>query len=355
VERPVVIAAGGTGGHFFPAEALGTVLAARGRRVVLVTDARSAAAKSAGFSEVFVVPGAGIAGRSLFRAAKGALTIARGVVAARAILTKISPAVVVGFGGYPAVAPVVAGRLLAQRPVLILHDQNAVLGKANRFLAHFADVVAVSFAETGGVPGGRKTVLTGNPVRGAIVPAAYKAPRERTKILVLGGSLGARVFAALIPEALALLPDALRLRIDLTMQCPADVLEGARAALAARGVAAEMAPFFGNVAELLEQANLVVARSGGSTVAELAAVGRPAVLIPLTINDDQRANAAALAQAGGAVVVEQSEGAAALAKVLQALLVAPETLVAMAAAAGRMGIVDAAERLADVVEREMVL
>jgi len=350
----VVIAAGGTGGHFFPAEALACVLAGRGRVVVLMTDARSSAVKSSVFSEVFVVRGAGVAGRSVWRAAKGVFAIARGVAAARGILARLAPAVVVGFGGYPAVAPVLAGRMLGKKPVLILHDQNAVLGKANRFLARFADVVATSFAQTGGVPAGRQTVVTGNPVRAAIVPADYEAPGERVRVLVLGGSLGAKVFATLVPGALALLPEALRGKIDLTMQCPAVVLEAARGALAACGVAANLAPFFGNVADLLKEAHVVVARSGGSTVAELAVMGRPAVLIPLTINDDQRANAAALVKAGGAVVVEQREGAAVLAKVLEGLLMEPERLAGMAAAAGKMGIVDAAERLADLVEREMV-
>ena len=354
MERPVVIAAGGTGGHFFPAQALASVLAARGRRVVLLTDARSSAAKSEVFAEVFVVAGAGIAGRTLFRAAKGALAIARGVAAARSILKRLDASVVVGFGGFPAVAPVLAGRLLRRRPVLILHDQNAVLGKANRFLSRFADVVATSFAQTGGVPAELKTLLTGNPVRGGILPAPYEAPVERIRLLVLGGSLGAKIFATLMPEALALLPVVLREKIDLTMQCPAGVLEAARAALTGGGVPAVLAPFFENVAELLKEAHLVVARSGGSTVAELAVVGRPAVLIPLTINADQRANAAALAQAGGAVVVEQGEGAAALARVLEELLMSPKTLVEMAAGAARMGIVDAAEKLADLVEREMV-
>jgi UDP-N-acetylglucosamine--N-acetylmuramyl-(pentapeptide) pyrophosphoryl-undecaprenol N-acetylglucosamine transferase len=344
-----VIAAGGTGGHLFPAEALAAALLARGERVVLLTDARSSAAKSTVFGacEIHVISGAGIAGRSLRRALAGGVAIARGVAAARKILAPLEPAVVIGFGGYPAVAPVLAARSLRKRPVLILHDQNAVLGKANGFLARFADQIAGSFP-------GMRGVLTGNPVRPAITAfanAPYVAAAHKINLLVLGGSLGATVFATLIPEALSLLPETLRARISLTMQCPAGVIEPARAALAACGVEATLAPFFDDVAALMVAAHLVVARSGGSTVAELAVIGRPAVLIPLRINNDQRANADALAAMGGAVRVEQGDGAAALAAVIHDLLADPAKLTAMAQSAARMGITGAAEKLADMVQR----
>jgi UDP-N-acetylglucosamine--N-acetylmuramyl-(pentapeptide) pyrophosphoryl-undecaprenol N-acetylglucosamine transferase len=356
--KPIVIAAGGTGGHFFPAEALAAALIARGERVVLMTDARSGAGKSDVFAggEIFVVPGAGIAGRSFRRALGGAFAIARGVLAARWIMARLGPSVVVGFGGYPAVAPMLAARSLRARPVLILHDQNAYLGKANQFLSRFSDRIALSFAATQGLPAGCDGALTGNPVRPAIVARAgtpYASPAETINLLVLGGSLGARVFATLIPAAVARLPAPLRARLALTMQCPAGVIDEARVALQACGVAATLAPFFDDVASLLVNAHLVVARAGGSTVAELAVIGRPAVLIPLRINQDQHANAQALAQAGGAVLVEQAAGDAALAEVLQNLLTQPSTLDAMARAAGRMGIVDAAARLADMVQDAM--
>ena len=348
---PIVIAAGGTGGHFFPAEALAAALKARGERVVLLTDARSSAAKSSVFAscETHVIAGAGIAGRSKLRALNGAFAIARGVLTARHILASLSPSVVVGFGGYPSVAPLLAARSLPNRPFLILHDQNAVLGKANRLLARFADRIALSFAQTGGLPAGRSSILTGNPVRPAICARAlapYIVPDDEIRLLVLGGSLGARVFATLIPEALALLSASLRDRIVLTMQCPPAEIAAARSKLT---VQAELAPFFDDVAGLLQQTHLVIARSGGSTVAELAVIGRPAILIPLTINADQRANAHALAQAGGAIVVEQSAGAAALAAATEKLLSNPRNLNVMASAAGTMGIADAAEHLATLV------
>jgi UDP-N-acetylglucosamine--N-acetylmuramyl-(pentapeptide) pyrophosphoryl-undecaprenol N-acetylglucosamine transferase len=354
VNQPVVIAAGGTGGHFFPAEALAGALIERGERVVLLTDARSSAARSAIFArcEAHVIPGAGIAGRNVSRAVSGAAEIGRGVWVARRLMAPMSPAVVVGFGGYPSVAPLLAARSLRRRPTLILHDQNAVLGRANQLLARLCDRIALSFAATAGLPVGVAGTLTGNPVRPAITAqrrAAYHPPEDKIELLVLGGSLGATAFATLIPAALAALPAALRARINLTMQCPQTVVETARSALAACGVNAVLAPFFDNVAELLVGAHLVIARAGGSTVAELTVVGRPAILIPLRINADQLANAQALVGSGGAVHVPQSEGAPALAAALSTLLSEPARLAAMAKAAGRMGIFDAAERLATMV------
>jgi UDP-N-acetylglucosamine--N-acetylmuramyl-(pentapeptide) pyrophosphoryl-undecaprenol N-acetylglucosamine transferase len=355
VQQPVVIAAGGTGGHFFPAEALAAELLARGQRVVLLTDARSSAAKSPVFKqcESHIVPGAGIAGRSLRRALAGALAIGRGVLAARRIMAPLAPAVVIGFGGYPAVAPLLAARTLAKRPLLILHDQNAVLGKANQLLARICDHIALSFPETSGLPPGRAGVFTGNPVRPAILAqekAPYAPPGDEIHLLVLGGSLGARVFGSLVPAALALLPAALRARIRLTMQCPAQELEGARAALAACQIAATLAPFFEDVAALLADAHLVIARSGGSTVAELAVVGRPAIFIPLGINADQRANAGALAAIGGAWMLEQAGlTPETLAEKIEIVLMKPEELQIAAAHAASAGRVDAAVRLADMV------
>jgi UDP-N-acetylglucosamine--N-acetylmuramyl-(pentapeptide) pyrophosphoryl-undecaprenol N-acetylglucosamine transferase len=359
MSAPVVIAAGGTGGHFFPAEALAAALIARGRRVVLMTDARSSPTSSPVFGggEIHILAGAGIAGRSAARAAGGAAAIARGTLAARGVLARLQPASVVGFGGYPSVAPLLAarslGRSLGRRSVLILHDQNAILGKANALLARLADHVALSFAATAGLPAGRAATLTGNPVRPAIAAAAhapYAPPVDRISVLVVGGSLGATGFATLIPQALALLPAALRARIDMVMQCPAPVLDQARLALTACGVSATLSPFFTDVAALAVAAHLIVSRAGGSTVAEHRVIGRPAVLIPLTINADQRANARALVAGGGAVLVEQAEGPAALAHAIETLLTNPAQLSAMAAANAAAGIADAAARLADLTE-----
>ncbi len=354
--RPIIIAAGGTGGHMFPAEALTARLIAQGERVVLLTDSRAAAraansSNSAAFGgcEIHAIPGEGVAGRGPLRALSGLKAIGSGVLAARRILAPLAPAAVVGFGGYPAVAPVLAARSLRHRPVLILHDQNAVLGRANLLLARLADHIALSFPATAGLPAGRQARLTGNPVRPAIAARAaapYAPPAATINLLVLGGSLGASVFATLIPAALARLPAASRARIALTMQCPAPLLETARETLAAAGITAVLAPFFADVDALLQNAHLVISRAGGSTVAELAVIGRPAILIPLRINKDQAANADALAAAGAALRIEQTAGDAALAAALAGLLADPTGLKAMAAAAARFGIADAADRLA---------
>jgi UDP-N-acetylglucosamine--N-acetylmuramyl-(pentapeptide) pyrophosphoryl-undecaprenol N-acetylglucosamine transferase len=355
----IAIAAGGTGGHFFPAEALAAELKRRGHRVVLFTDARSSGDKSAVFADCprHVLPGAGIAGRGLAKAIKAVFALARGTFKARGILRQLHPAVLVAFGGYPSVPPVLASRLISPRPKVILHEQNAVLGRANRQLARFASALALSFAKTHGIPKSVTTELTGNPVRPAIAGVAgrgYSAANERFRLLVLGGSLGARVFSTLIPETAAMLPEALSARLDIAQQCRAEDLPQARKRYADLGLEAELSPFFADVAERLDAAHLVIARAGASTVAELAAVGRPSILVPLpgAIDDHQRENAIALAEAGGGWMMHQSTlFPGDLAEFLTPLLGRPQELAPVAEAAAGFARIDAAERLADLVER----
>jgi UDP-N-acetylglucosamine--N-acetylmuramyl-(pentapeptide) pyrophosphoryl-undecaprenol N-acetylglucosamine transferase len=356
--HPIVIAAGGTGGHFFPAEALATELIARGRRVALMTDARSGGLQSPVFAglEQFVISGAGIAGRGALRAGKAVLALAGGVVQARGILVRCHAATVVGFGGYPCVAPVLATRLMRHRPTVILHEQNAVLGRANRFLSRHADLLALSFAATERVPESAATAVTGNPVRPAIASLAslrYAPPTDELRVLVLGGSLGARVFSDIVPPALAALPDALRARLSVVQQCRAEDLDRVRAAYASTGIDAELAAFFPDVAARLAAAHFVIARAGASTVVELAIAGRPAILVPLpgAIDDHQSANARALAEAGGALVIAQRDFSPdALRKRLVAMLGAPDALAGTAGAARGVARTDATARLADLVE-----
>ena len=359
--KPIVIAAGGTGGHFFPAEALAGELVARGHRIALMTDSRSSALKSAVFAgrEQFVIRGAGIAGRGAVRAAQSVLALAAGVHQARGILRQLGAAAVVGFGGYPCVAPVMATRFLRRRPTVLLHEQNAVLGRANRFLAGRADVLALSFAATRSVPAGATTQVTGNPVRPAIAAlaqAGYTAPTDTIRLLVLGGSLGARVFSDVVPEALRALPEGLRQRIALVQQCRPEDLERVRAAYANTGIASELSPFFPDVAERLAAAHLVIARAGASTVAELAVAGRPSVLVPLpgAIDDHQTANARALADAGGAWVMPQPEfTAATLARHLEMIVTDATGLSRAATGARSVAQTEATARLADLVEQHM--
>jgi UDP-N-acetylglucosamine--N-acetylmuramyl-(pentapeptide) pyrophosphoryl-undecaprenol N-acetylglucosamine transferase len=356
--RPIVIAAGGTGGHFFPAEALAAELAQRGQRVALMTDARSGGLASPAFEgrERFVLSGGGIAGRGALRAMKSAAALAAGTWQARAILSRLRPAAIVGFGGYPSVAPVLASRFLAARPVVILHEQNGVLGRANRWLASRADLLALSLPGTTRIPTGTSTAVTGNPVRPAIAALAgapYSPPTGEIRLLVLGGSLGARIFSDIVPPALALLPAELRARIALTQQCRAEDVARVRAAYEQSGITATLAPFFPNVAELLQGAHLVIARAGASTVAELATIGRPSILVPLpgAIDDHQRANAAALATPGGAILIDQATlTPAMLAHHLATHLANGDTLANAARAAATAGRPDAAARLADLVE-----
>ncbi|MBW4091036.1 MAG: undecaprenyldiphospho-muramoylpentapeptide beta-N-acetylglucosaminyltransferase [Proteobacteria bacterium] len=361
--KPVVIAAGGTGGHLFPAEALAAELIARGRRIALMTDARSRALDSPVFAgrERFVLPGAGIAGRGAARAARAIVALAAGTVQARAILGRLDAAVVVGFGGYPSVAPVLGARLLRARPPVVLHEQNAVLGRANRFLARHAACLALSFPDTTRVPGGTATTLTGNPVRPAIAAlagAGYAPPGTdgTLRLLVLGGSLGARVFADVLPAALAALPEPLRVRLAVVQQCRAEDLARVRAAYDAAGIAAELAPFFADVAARLAAAHLVVSRAGASSVAELAVAGRPALLVPLpgAIDDHQSANARALVAAGAAEAIAQAACTpAVLAERLAAWLGDPARLADAARATATVARTDAGARLADLVESLM--
>jgi UDP-N-acetylglucosamine--N-acetylmuramyl-(pentapeptide) pyrophosphoryl-undecaprenol N-acetylglucosamine transferase len=356
--RPVVIAAGGTGGHFYPAEALAAELLLRGERVVLLTDARSGGLASPVFAraERHVVSGAGLSGRGVKRATQGGLALLRGVFEARRILRDVRPAAVVAFGGYPSVPPVLAAAMLfGARPRVILHEQNAVLGRANRFLARCADVLALNFPNTLAVPVRIAIQVVGNPVRPAIVALhgqGYAPPVGRVEILVLGGSMGAKIFGTLLPEALALLPEGLRARLNVTQQCRADEIEQARKVFKNAGIEVELSPFFTDVASLLGKAHLVVTRAGASSVAEIAAAGRPAIFIPLpgAIDDHQRANADALAATGAALRLDQAGlTPALLAEKIEILLMNTESLTKMAAASAAYGRVDAAAKLADLV------
>jgi UDP-N-acetylglucosamine--N-acetylmuramyl-(pentapeptide) pyrophosphoryl-undecaprenol N-acetylglucosamine transferase len=251
---------------------------------------------------------------------------------------------------------VLAARLRRQGPSIILHEQNAVLGRANRFLAARADVLALSFEQTERLPRNARTVVTGNPVRPALTALAhrgYVAAADRIRLLVLGGSLGARVFSDVVPAAIRALPDALRNRISIVQQCRAEDLDRVAAAYDGQ---AELSAFFPDVADRLAAAHLLIARAGASTVAELAVAGRPAILVPLpgAIDDHQSANASALAKAGGAWVVPQPQfSAETLAKRLTEILTNPACLAAAAAAARSQARIDAAARLADLVEAKL--
>jgi UDP-N-acetylglucosamine--N-acetylmuramyl-(pentapeptide) pyrophosphoryl-undecaprenol N-acetylglucosamine transferase len=353
----VVLAAGGTGGHMFPAEALARALLTRGRTVALMTDSRGAAFGGN-------LPGvalhrirAGQVGGNLLRKALGLLELAFGTLEAGRHLRKLAPSAVVGFGGYPSVPTMLAAA--RQNLPTVIHEQNAILGRANRLLAPRARRIATCFAEVGGMRAAdrARAVETGNPVRPAVIaqrgtPYRPSEGNEPFELLVLGGSQGARVLSEVVPAALVRLPEALRRRLRLTQQARPEDIDTVRAAHQTSGVAAEIRTFFDDVPARLARAHLVISRSGASTVAELAAMGRPAILVPYlhAADDHQSANARALETAGAAWVMPHAAFTAeALSQRLSALMAAPDTLAEAARRAFALGRPDAADRLADLV------
>lgn len=356
---PVLLAAGGTGGHLFPAESLAAELQRRGRRVELVTDDRALTYGGAfPAAAIHTVAAATPTGGSLPGKIRAALTLARGTLEAVALLRRVKPAVVVGFGGYPTVPPLLAARLL--KIPSILHEQNAVIGRANRFLATGVDAIATGFATLSGAGGSlvAKAKHTGNPVRPAVLAAAQipypSFADDRLRVLVTGGSQGARVMSDVVPAAVALLPRDVQERLVIVQQARGEDEARVRAAYDALGLSAEVAPFFKDLPMRIAQAHLVIARSGASTVSELAVIGRPAILVPFpfALDQDQAANAAQLKASGAVEVVPQREfDAAWLAAALGRAAFDYEGLTHRAQAAKHAGVANAAERLADVVER----
>ncbi|KAA0700334.1 undecaprenyldiphospho-muramoylpentapeptide beta-N-acetylglucosaminyltransferase [Neorhizobium sp. P12A] len=353
----ILLAAGGTGGHVFPAEALGHKLKERGYSVHLVTDSR--AERYAGkfpADEIHVVPSATIGSKNPIKLARSLLTLWIGMRAARKLLRNIRPLCVVGFGGYPTIPPLLAATRMGL-PSMI-HEQNAVMGRANKALAPRVAAIAGGFLpETGGAfP--EKTVTTGNPVRPAVIEAAKRpyvpsGPNDPFNLVVFGGSQGAQYFSKVVPTAVSLLDDDLRKRLRITQQVRPEDMETVQNCAVRLEMGVEIAPFFNDMAERIGAAHLVVCRSGASTVSEISVIGRPAILVPYpyALDHDQAANAAALAATGGAKVIVQSElSAEKLSAILRGAMTSPEKLAKMAAAAKLAGKPDAASLLANMVE-----
>lgn len=355
----IALATGGTGGHVFPAKALAEELLARGYRVVVLTDRRGEAfGEMRGNFEVRVVQAGGLSGIGLLRRLRNGLKLAAGFFQARAMLNELRPAAVVGFGGYASI-PTMLAATTSHLPTMI-HEQNAVLGRANRLLASKVDRIATSFESTAALrpQDARKVETTGNPVRDAIARVGdvyYPAPEPNgmLNILVFGGSQGARVFSEVMPQAVCRLDEPLRWRVHVIQQCRPEDLARVRQIYQECDVKSELASFFDDLPDRMMACQLVVCRAGASTVAELTAAGRPAVLVPYThaIDDHQTANAHALDEAGAAwLMPEETFTAERLAERLEALLTMPGMLEAAAAGARNAGRIDAAVRLADLVE-----
>ena len=358
MSKLVVVAAGGTGGHLFPAQALAETLKARGWRVVLATDERGALyADKFPAEERLALSAATAKAGDPIGMIKAGFAVAQGVLQAKAAFKRLNPAVVVGFGGYPAL-PALLAAVTEGRPTVI-HEQNAVLGRVNRFLASRATEVACAFPtlEKAKPRVKARAHVVGNPVRPeirALFEVPYLPPEVQLRLLVTGGSQGARLLSELIPEAIAKLPEEMRGRLKVQQQSRPESMESARRIYANAMVDCEVAPFFRDMAGRLRQAHLVIGRAGASTCCELAVAGRPSILVPLKIaaDDHQRFNARLLEEAGGAAVCLEDELTVdAMAGALNALLKDPERLGRMALGARSVATPDAAEKLADLVER----
>ena len=352
----VFLAAGGTGGHLFPAEALAHALIDRGYQVHLVTDRR--AERYAGHfpaETIHSIPSATIGSKSPVSVLKAVWTLWRGMRAARRLMRDVKPKIVVGFGGYPTIPPMMAAKGLGLPTVL--HEQNAVMGRANKALAKGVRAIAGGFLSGSGTYG-EKTVVTGNPVRPAVIAASSipYAPSEAQRpfrLVVFGGSQGASFFSGAIPQAIRLLDAPLRQRLTVSQQARAEDLDEVKAQYADLGVTADIAPFFNDMAGRIAAAHLVISRSGASTVSELSVIGRPSLLVPYpyALDHDQAANAAALAASGGATVTAQSDlTPERLSEVISQAMLDPQRLSGMADSARRVGKPDATRLLADLVE-----
>lgn len=358
-ERLVMLAAGGTGGHLFPAFALAEELQRRGYTVDLVTDERGDR-YGTGFPArtIHQVPSATLAARTPSAIVHTGLTLARGVRQAMGLMGRLRPRVVVGFGGYPTFPPLIAASLRGMPTAM--HEQNAVLGRANRMLAKRVRAIATSFQPTRGLDGpiAGKVRLTGNPVRGIVLAAAATpyapAPADGPfNLVVFGGSQGARYFSDTVPPALAALPARARARLRVVQQAREEDVARVVSAYREAGIEAEIAPFFRDLPARMAAAHLVVARAGASSIAELTVLGRPAILVPLphSLDNDQLYNARRVAESAGGWCIEQKDlNAEKLCAQVGTLLESPDRLNSAAIAAKKLGRPDAVSRLADLVE-----
>ena len=359
LSRHYVLAAGGTGGHMIPAHALAEELMRRGHRVALVTDDRGA--RIPGLFEgvpVHILPAGRLGGGPL-----GWLRAIRNIFTGRAMASRLyetfQPSAVIGFGGYPALPALLA----AQRDGIatLVHEQNAVLGRVNRLMAGRVDAIATAYDQVDRLAKKHegKVHLVGNPVREEVLALRdqpYPPLDEEGifRILVTGGSQGASILGRIVPDGLAMLPEHFRRRLQVTQQCRAEDIEAVRAHYARLGIPADLATYIPDLPDKLAWAHLVIARAGASTIAELTAAGRPAILIPLpgATDNHQTANAREMAKAGGArMIAQQSFTSVELAKQMQKLGLAPDALANAAARARAVGRPDAARDLAELVER----
>ena len=350
-----VLAAGGTGGHVFPAISLAEVLTRRGHEVLYITDSRGAGLQPVDKTwTVECIPAATLAVQGVLPKLKALWCLLKSVGHARSLLKSFDAGIIVGFGGYPTVAPVLAA--LINRHIIIIHEQNAIIGRANRWLSRIANVIATSFEGTlGAETNGLEIIRTGNPVRTEIINArATPYPSldgdNPINILVIGGSLGAKVLSQVVPEAILLLPDDLRKNIMITQQCREDDIVMVKSIYSKAKQKNEIKVFFGDISEKIKDAHLVISRSGASTIAELNVVGRPAIFVPykFAADDHQYINANSMVKVGGAWSFSEVDlSSKILAKSLKSILSDPKKLITAAKAAYHCGVPNSAKLLAN--------
>lgn len=311
MSKRILLAAGGTGGHMFPAQALAEILKAEGWDIALMTDVRGLKhADCIPANPKIEVQAASISPRKPLKAILGALKLAKGVRTAKRFIKDWKPDIVVGFGGYPAFPALRAAQTL--NIPTILHEQNAVLGRVNKVFARKVDHVVSGFDILQKLPEGSNWTAIGNPLRTGILKASkrtYKTPKRKINLLIVGGSLGARLLSETVPKAVALLPKDLRARLNVVQQTREESLELARSLYAQAGVKAQCAPFFTDIETHLSSAHYIIARAGASSVSEIMAMGLPSLLVPLAIamDDHQRVNARPLKNLGAADILPEFE------------------------------------------------
>ncbi len=354
----IVLAAGGTGGHLFPAEAVARILIDRGYKLALLTDMRTHAygGTLSSIDTHFIYSSHSWSIKFISILSGALLTLFR-VIHAYKILKSLSPSVVIGFGGYPSLPTLLAAKV--GRIKTVIHEQNAVAGRANKLLAPISNIVATSYLETQGLNKNKGNIIhTGNPVRADINKfrkIKYKAPQngDKIKILVIGGSQGSKYLDNIIPKVLLKLPSNLISRIQLTIQCRPENIDQIRRKIVGSPVDAKVAEFYDNIAELLADAHLVISRAGASTISELAIIGRPALLVPYphATNKHQHKNAYQFSKSGGAeVIIEENHNYEIIASKITNLLLNTNKLAYMAQASHKSGIPNAAINLANLIE-----
>ncbi|MBP02397.1 MAG: undecaprenyldiphospho-muramoylpentapeptide beta-N-acetylglucosaminyltransferase [Rhodospirillaceae bacterium] len=352
----IVIAAGGTAGHLFPAEALAQELKRRNYEIIWITDARGACVNTKlKDDQRYIINVEGINGKNTLSKLSGLAKFACGTYQARKLLNHIKPSAVIGFGGYASAPTVMAASNLGI-PTAI-HEQNAVLGRANRLLAKRVNKVCVSFRQTQAMPIGVQPIYTGMPVRSGFDQTRnqnFKAPGKtgEIRVLVLGGSQGASVFSDLIPSTIKFISEPLRYRLRIDQQCRKERLDNTLNAFSDTGVCVRLQAFFDDIPELLSQAHLVVSRSGASTVSEITYSGRPAIYVPLPHSADnhQYANAKAIAESGGGWCQEQRKlSPELLSAQITTVLRNQSILLKAAKSAKAFGSVNASQNLANII------